>query len=140
MNEDIRWRQRFTNYVKALQSLKDVLVLERERQLSELERAAKIKFFEIVESLAIAVLADYLKHKQVPFEHYPKTIVKESFNRNLIDDGQVWIDIIKGRNKAAHTYNESIAIELSESISNTFYSAFIALEKTFTKYYEQEDD
>ena len=119
---DIRWKQRFDNYMKALKGLKNILALEQGRQLSEIELTAKIKYFEMVESLAIETLSDYLKYQGVQFDKFPKAIVKTAFNIGLFDDGQVWVDMIDSRNKAAHTYNESIASSLSQEITDQFLS------------------
>ena len=46
MPEDIRWKQRFENYVKALQTLSDAVELAQKRALSMLEEQGVIQSFE----------------------------------------------------------------------------------------------
>lgn len=40
---------------------------------------------------------------------FPREVLKESFAGNLLDDGDVWIDMLEKRNLMAHTYNETSA-------------------------------
>jgi hypothetical protein len=43
MDEDIRWKQRFKNYKKALFSLKAAVELAAERELTDLEKQGVIQ-------------------------------------------------------------------------------------------------
>ena len=43
MNEDIRWKQRFQNYKKALVVLKNAVTLAASRNLSDLEKQGTIQ-------------------------------------------------------------------------------------------------
>ena len=43
MDEDIRWKQRFQNYQKALATLKNAVELAAARELSDLEKQGIIK-------------------------------------------------------------------------------------------------
>ncbi len=52
MTEDIRWKQRFSNYRNALQSLTEAVELSRERELSALEQQGLIQSFEFTHELA----------------------------------------------------------------------------------------
>ncbi|WP_284155501.1 nucleotidyltransferase substrate binding protein [Sulfuricystis multivorans] len=53
---DIRWKQRFDNYQRALRQLAAAVALSRERPLSELERQGLIQGFEFTHELAWNVL------------------------------------------------------------------------------------
>lgn len=139
MVTDIRWKQRFNNYVKSLRHLKRMAELAKKRPLSEDERTLMVKYFEMSQQLSFNVLRDYLWHQGVLVDDFPKKIIRESFARDLIADSQAWIDILEERNKAAHVYNEEIAQELGGKILDQFYPALVALEEDFQKRYEQED-
>ena len=52
MNEDMRWKQRFQNYKKALATMKAALALAKSRDLSDLEEQGLIKGFEFTFELA----------------------------------------------------------------------------------------
>lgn len=43
--EDIRWKQRFANYGKALARLSDAVTLSQTRELSDLEKQGVIQAF-----------------------------------------------------------------------------------------------
>ena len=47
VDKDIRWVQRFNNYQKALQQLKEAVDLMKARDLSNLEKQGMIQAFEI---------------------------------------------------------------------------------------------
>ena len=49
---DIRWKQRFQNYTKALQTLTEAIELARQRPLSRLEKQGLIQSFEFTHELA----------------------------------------------------------------------------------------
>ncbi len=58
--KDIRWKQRFSNYIKALSQLRNAIELKRERALSELEKQGLIQSFEFTYELGWNTLKDYL--------------------------------------------------------------------------------
>ena len=59
--EDIRWKQRFDNFIRALQTLRSAVELSRQHDLSELEQQGLIQGFEFTHELAWNVLKDYLE-------------------------------------------------------------------------------
>ena len=60
MDLDTRWKQRFTNYQKALGQLNEAIKLSQQRALSELEAQGLIQSFEFTHELAWNVMKDYL--------------------------------------------------------------------------------
>ena len=135
---DIRWKQRFNSYVKSLVEFEALVQAQQKHELSVIERTALIKFFEISNQLAIAMLSSYLKEQGIG-KNFPKEVIREAFKRNLLADGQVWIDILVARNKAAHIYDEKVAQALSHEIPSRFFPAFKQLAKDFAKHYQQDD-
>ena len=61
--QDIRWIQRFQNYIKAFQTLIEAVELAQTRTLSKLEQQGLIQGFEFTHELAWNVFKDYLEHK-----------------------------------------------------------------------------
>src|SRR5690349_2097753 len=109
MTEDIRWKQRFNNYLKALQSLSRAVALSEQRPLSELEQQGLIQGFEFTHELAWNVLKDYLEAQGFVGLVGSKNATREAFKNALIVDGEAWMDMIKARNLTSHTYNTDIA-------------------------------
>lgn len=61
--QDIRWKQRFINFLNAFETLVDALELANTRQLSKLEQQGLIQGFEFTHELAWNVMKDYLEYK-----------------------------------------------------------------------------
>jgi len=137
MTEDIRWKQRFNNFVRAFRRLDDAVQLKQSRDLSELEEQGLIQAFEFTHELAWNVLKDYLEEQGVVGLIASKDSTREAFKRGLIEDGDAWMEMIKLRNLTSHTYNEQVAEEVSSATVQRFYPAFVQFSKKFTALHEQ---
>lgn len=124
--KDIRWKQRFSNYIKAFNQLSEAVELANQRALSKLERQGLIQSFEYTHELAWQVLRDFFMYQGNPEIRGSRDATREAFQNNLIDEGDVWMDMIKSRNLTSHTYNEEVASEIAEKVSSTYYDAFEA--------------
>ena len=137
MSEDIRWKQRFDNYLKAFQTLRRAVELAAQRDLSELEQQGLVQGFEFTHELAWKVLKDYLEEQGVAGIIGSKNATREAFKNGLIEDGEAWMEMIKARNLSSHTYNPETAEELVEGILARFYPAFEQLARKFSSLAEQ---
>ena len=137
MHEDIRWKQRFNNYVRALQTLTEAVELAQTRDLSHLEELGMIQGFEFTHELAWNVLKDYLEEKGIVGIIGSKDATRLAFKNGLIDDGEAWMDMIKARNLSSHTYNQETAEEIVGKILERFYPAFDQLSRKFTALADQ---
>jgi nucleotidyltransferase substrate binding protein (TIGR01987 family) len=54
-----------------------------------------------------------------------------AFKRGLIENGEIWMEMVKSRALTSHTYNEDTAVEISIAIISNYYPEFIALHKRF---------
>jgi len=129
MNEDIRWKQRFQNYKKALEVVKSAAALAASRELSDLEKQGVIQGFEFTFELAWNVMKDYMEEQGVTGIIGSKNSVRQAFNIGLLDDGQVWMEMVEGRNISSHTYDEETADKLYKKIINDFYKPFMAFKE-----------
>jgi nucleotidyltransferase substrate binding protein (TIGR01987 family) len=131
MAEDIRWKQRFSNYAKVFQSLTEAVELSRQRELSALEQQGLIQTFKFTHELAWKVLKDYLEYQGVAEVVGSRDASRFAFQNSLIQDGEVWMQMIAARNQTSHTYNLKIAQAVVESILSQFYPAFKQLAQKF---------
>jgi len=136
--QDIRWKQRFENYLKAFQTLVEAAELAQERKLSKLEQQGLIQSFEFTHELAWNVLKDYLEYQGISGIVGSKGATREAFKNELIVDGEAWMDMIKARNQTTHTYNPAIAEDVAGDILTRFYFAFEDMAKKFTALSEQQ--
>lgn len=42
----------------------------------------------------------------------PKLIMQEAYQNHLINDEQIWLDMLKDRNQTSHTYDEDLANQI----------------------------
>jgi nucleotidyltransferase substrate binding protein (TIGR01987 family) len=130
-NHDIRWKQRFDNFQRALHQLTLAIQLNEQRPLSDLEQQGLIQGFEFTHELAWNVLKDYLEMEGIQGLVGSRSTVREAFKRGLVRDGEAWMDMIEKRNLSSHTYNQSVAITLASAIVDRYYTAFLELQQRF---------
>lgn len=127
--QDIRWQQRYDNFSRALEQLTQAVELSRSRPLSDLEKQGVIQGFEIVHELAWNVLKDFLTYEGITGIVGSRSAVREAFSRDLLVDGELWMDMIEKRNLSSHTYNKEVAEALVNAIVGSYHPAFLALQQ-----------
>ncbi|GFK95090.1 hypothetical protein NNJEOMEG_02944 [Fundidesulfovibrio magnetotacticus] len=137
MQEDIRWKQRFDNYLRALRTLRRGVELAETRDLTELEQQGLVQGFEFTHELAWNVLKDYLEDAGVSGVIGSKGATREAFSNGLIEDGEAWMDMIRARNLSSHTYNTETAEEIVADVLARFFPAFEQLARRFAALAEQ---
>jgi nucleotidyltransferase substrate binding protein (TIGR01987 family) len=136
---DVRWKQRFNNYMRAFQALTRGIELAKQRPLTELEEQGLIQGFEFTHELSWKCLKDYMEYQGAQTFVGSRDTTRRAFRTDLISDGEVWMDMIKARNLTSHTYEQEVARLVIHDIVQRFYPAFKALTATFTALCEQDD-
>lgn len=127
-DQDIRWKQRFSNFEKAFSKLSEVTLLSK-NGLTDIEKEGLIQRFEFTHELAWNVMKDYLSYEGIQNIVGSRSAVREAFNKNLIENGQVWMDMIESRNKTSHTYIESILESEFKNITEIYFLEFIKFQE-----------
>lgn len=130
MKQDIRWQQRFDNFKKALNQLDGAVTLARERELTDREKQGLIQAFEYTHELAWNTLKDFLEESGNKNIYGFKDTTRLAFHSGLIENGEIWMNMIQSRNQSSHTYNEEVAEEIVTKIINNYYHEFAALNDT----------
>jgi nucleotidyltransferase substrate binding protein (TIGR01987 family) len=133
MSEDIRWKQRFDNFLRAYTSLRKAVELSRERSLTELEQQGLIQGFEFTHELAWNVLKDYLEAKGISGLIGSRDATRHGFRNGLIEDGDTWMEMIKARNLTSHAYDPEIAHRIAVDILSRYHPAFERMVMVFTE-------
>lgn len=126
--QDSRWRQRFNNYLRALERLQEAVSLADSRELSELEKQGLIKAFEFTHELAWNTLKDFLTERGAEKMYGSRDVTRLAFKEGLIEQGETWMSMIKSRNLTSHTYRQEVAQEIYENIISRYFWEFKALE------------
>ena len=129
-HDDIRWKQRFNNFEKSLKFLKDAVY---RTHLSELEKAGVIQTYEFTFELAWKTVKDYLEEKGVSVK-FPRDTIKEGFRYEILEDGDLWIDMLEKRNLMSHAYDEAKAEIAYKLIINEYFKM---LEQLYKKLKEE---
>lgn len=130
MEEDIRWKQWFTNFEKSFKHLEFALKIENP---DIVQKAGIIQFFELTHELAWKLMKDYLEAQGFSDVKSPRNAIKKSFETGLIADGHTWMELILDRNLTAHTYDEEKATEVEKLIKNKYFKLLDDLYLTFSK-------
>jgi nucleotidyltransferase substrate binding protein (TIGR01987 family) len=131
--QDLRWKQRYENFSAALDQLSLAIELLNQRPLSNLENQGLIQGFEFTHELAWNVLKDYLEYEGITGLVGSRSTIREAFSRGLVDHGEVWMDMIEKRNLSSHTYNLTIAQQVTQAIIDNYYQAFIDLKQRLSQ-------
>lgn len=127
MVDDVRWKQRFENFQRALNQLSAAVRLSQTRPLTDLEKQGLIQGFEFTHELAWNVLKDYLEMEGIQGLVGSRSTVREAFKRGLVRDGEIWMDMIEKRNLSSHTYNQSVAEAIVSAVVERYHAAFLEL-------------
>jgi len=128
--KDIRWIQRFNNFVKALDQLNEAIELSEQRPLTRLEQQGLIQAFEYTHELAWNTLKDFLEERGAQKIYGSKDASREAFKTGLLENGDVWMKMIDSRNLTSHTYDETTAGKIASAVIESYFAEFQALKNT----------
>ncbi len=128
MTSPLRWKQRFESFERAILLLTEAFDVGPSA-LSDLEKEGVIQRFEYTFELAWKTLKDYLIYSGIIFDQItPRAVIKQAFAARIIEDGQIWIEMLEQRNLMSHTYNREIFETVFCSIAERYVGA---LEQVF---------
>ena len=119
-DKEKRWHQRFRSFDKAYQQFY-AAVIDFEK-LSVLEKEGLIQRFEYTFELAWKTLKDYLESQELSVS-FPRDVIKTAFQYGIIEDGEVWMDMLEKRNLLAHTYDEERFLTAVKLVKDEYYNA-----------------
>jgi nucleotidyltransferase substrate binding protein (TIGR01987 family) len=135
---DIRWEQRFSNYSKAMDKLQESVEfiqsshlneitdeVEKLAVLDEMIKEGLIQRFEYSHELAWKVMKDFAEYQGTTNISGSRDAIREALQMNLIQSGEVWMDMMLSRNKSSHTYNEATANEIYSKILSEYFPELI---------------
>lgn len=123
-----------------LRHLEDFASIRETRPLSLAEEFAIVKTFELAFESAWNVLKDFLQEKGHSQIYGSRDAIRLAFRAGLIEDGEIWFDMIKKRNNTAHAYDEETAQNVSVIVSDEYLKEFRQLKTTFEKFKNAKQD
>lgn len=113
-----RLTERIENFNKAFDLYRSAIAAFNENEV--LTHLALVQSFEIVVELAWKVLKDYLSEKGIN-ALTPKDVIKESFSVEIIENAQLWIDMIDDRNASSNEYNMDRVNKIIVNIKSLYF-------------------
>ncbi len=127
---DIRWKQRYQNFVSALAKLDEV---HSESGSSKAMRDALMLNFILCYELSHNLMRDYMMSLGNDEQLNGTCVIfRAAFHKHIIPDGADWLDMVVTRNEVVHTYNEALAIEVAEKIRMRYILLFHKLKEYFS--------
>lgn len=118
----VKFENKLENFKKAVERLKVVAVKPFDDE--NILRDSLIQRFEFCYELSWKTLKEYLSYNGITTETMPRPVFKAAFEHHIIDNEQIWLDMIKDRNVASHEYNEEYIALAADRIKNKYLSEF----------------
>lgn len=122
-------KDKYNSFSKAVDRLEESL----KRDISdELVIDAVIQRFEFTYELGWKLLKLHLSFNGIAEVRSPRETFKESFSSGIINEGNIWIDMLDDRNITSHTYDEEEAQKIYWKIKNRYFILFKTLRDSLT--------
>lgn len=133
-DKDVRWKQRFTNFEKALNQLTDGIKFIS-INTPDIIKEGVIQRFEFTHELAWNLMKDFLIYEGITNIVGSRSATREAFNKGLVEAGQEWMDMIESRNETVHTYNADILETQYNKIVQIYYPLLLLFYQKMKTYY-----
>jgi nucleotidyltransferase substrate binding protein (TIGR01987 family) len=137
MSADLRWLQRFENLQRALKQLQAAITAHDTKPDDELIVIALIKAYEFSFELSWKTLKDLLAWNGLDVK-LPREVLKQAFATGLLENGQLWIDMLEQRNLMAHTYDQTRAQQAAALICERYWPELQGLHNSLQERVRQE--
>ena len=125
--------KKFENFCRALNNLKEIE--GKSPPYDTITTAGMVALFEICFEQAWKAMKEILEQHGVGEKKIgsPKMIIKQAYAAGMIDDENLWLEVLAARNNVAHSYNEEIALEIIDASQKKFLALFQRLKDEIEK-------
>ena len=112
-----RFEERKQDLINATLRLKEALLEEE----TDLVIDGVLHRYEFTFELAWKTLKDYLNYLGIEQNTgSPREIIQRSFENNIIENGDIWINMMLARNELSHLYDEETSREIYDDIKKKY--------------------
>ncbi len=133
-NNDIRWKQRFHNFENSRTQLYNACYSYQKEPFNKQLQIGLISSFEFTFKLAWKTVRDYLIYQGVRDVTFPREVIKKGFSYEIIEDGQMWINIIGDTALIEYSSNEEL---IGTAISHITPSYMKAVDQVYDYFRKQ---
>ena len=121
-----RFKERLDDLEKAIQRLQEAL----QEDSTDLVIDGVLHRFEFTFELAWKTMKDYLEYQGISDKiGSPREVIKEAFSAGIIENGDIWIEMMLSRNSLSHLYDEDASRDIYEQIKKLYFNEIKKLEK-----------
>ena len=118
---DTRWNEKLNDFGKALLRLNEAIDESKNNSVSSTLKDGVIQRFEFCYEICWKLIKYYLENEGIQEAKSPKSTFREAFKIGIIEDGEVWIDMLNDRNLTSHVYDEEVAFDIYGKIISTYF-------------------
>ena len=124
-----RYEERREDLKNAYERLKEGLAIENP---DDLQLDGILQRFEFTFELAWKTVKDYLEYMGITNKvGSPRDNIQAGFKQGIIENGEIWIEIMLARNELSHLYDEQTSRKIYDNIKNSYIKEFKKLETKF---------
>ena len=144
-NPDVRWKQRFQNYQRAFNLLREALEAKDIGEYSALEQEGIVQRFEYTFELGWKTFKDYLEYSGVALaEATPRKVIKECAATGLFQeagiDGDAYLEMMLSRNALSHVYDFNRFADVIAKVKDSYLRELEKEHAFFTRREREEND
>ncbi|OOP73834.1 nucleotidyltransferase [Clostridium beijerinckii] len=118
---DKRLNEKLSDFGKALLRLSEAIDESKSNSKSSTLKDGVIQRFEFCYEICWKLIKYYLESEGIQEAKSPKSTFREGFKIGIIEDGEVWIDMLNDRNLTSHVYDEEVAFDIYEKIISKYF-------------------
>ena len=112
-----RFEERKEDLINATKRLEEAL----QEEATDIVIDGILHRFEFTFELAWKTIKDYLEYQGIVNKTgSPREVIQEAFSTGLIENGEMWINMMLARNSLSHLYDEETSREIYEEIKNNY--------------------
>lgn len=112
-----RFEERKVDFKKSTNRLNEAL----KEEVTDLEIDGILHRFEFTFELAWKTMKDCLEDQGIVGKiGTPRKIIKEAITAGLIDNGEIWMDMMISRSELSHLYDEETSREIFDDIKEKY--------------------
>ena len=124
-----RLEERLNDYFRALDRLKEALGKDLD---DDIIIDGIIQRYEFTFEQAWKAMKLYLEDQGILDEALaPRSTIRSAFKNRVIENGDVWIEMMLDRNRTSHIYDEEVARSIVDNIKNNYINEFVKLKIFF---------
>lgn len=126
----VKIENKYANFLNAVKRLNEANTAYKSNLSNEFYQDALIKRFELAFELAWKTIRIYFAEEGYKLmTGSPKAVLAGAFQEGIIQNEQIWLDMLADRNDATHDYDNELAKKVAEKISSRYAKELTKLTK-----------